>query len=207
MRPVCAAFWEADRVFTGRAEVTPLGPGAQRARFLVEESFRGPAGDVVEIVGRGIGGSCAYAFGHGVRYLVYARRASDGTWRATFCDPIAPLDQAGEGLAFARAIARDGRRGGSLVGFVSIVERARDGQTDAASPASRATVTIRNGIRVFSAKADARGQYEFLDLNPGRYLVTVSVPLAVDPVPPATIEIKGAGACVVHHSTLQTTVR
>jgi hypothetical protein len=59
---------------------------------------------------------------------------------------------------------------------------------------------------VFSAKTDTRGQYEFLDLTPGRYLVTVSVPLLVNPIPPVTIEIKGPGACVVHHSTLQATV-
>jgi hypothetical protein len=100
-QPISVAFWQADRVFTGRAEVTPLGPGAQVARFRTEETFRGPRG-VVEIVARGIGGSCAYAFVHGTRYLVFARRAPDGTWRAVFCDPTAPIDQAGEGLAFAR---------------------------------------------------------------------------------------------------------
>ncbi len=105
-RPVSVTFWEADRVFTGRAEVTALGPGAQRARFRVEESFRGPASSVVEIVGRGIGGSCAYAFVHGTRYLVFARRARDGTWSAMFCDPTAPLDQAAEGLAYARDAAK-----------------------------------------------------------------------------------------------------
>jgi hypothetical protein len=102
MRTVAVAFSEADRVFTGRAEVTPLGPGAQRTRLRVEESFRGPAGGVVEIVARGIGGSCAYAFVHGTRYLVFARRAPDGTLRAFFCDPTAPVDQAGEALAFLR---------------------------------------------------------------------------------------------------------
>jgi hypothetical protein len=108
MRPVSVAFWEADRVFTGRAEVTPLGPGAQRVRFRVEESFRGPAARVVEIVARGIGGSCAYAFVHGTRYLVFARRESGDVWRASFCDPTAPLDQAGDALAFARR-AQSGR--------------------------------------------------------------------------------------------------
>jgi hypothetical protein len=102
MRTVAVAFSEADRVFTGRAEVTPLGPGAQRTRFRVEESFRGSAGGIVEIVARGIGGSCAYAFVDGTRYLVFARRAPDGTLRAFFCDPIAPVDQAGEALAFLR---------------------------------------------------------------------------------------------------------
>jgi hypothetical protein len=102
MRSVSVAFSEADRVFTGRADVTSLGPGAQRVRFRLEESFRGPASGVVEIVARGIGGSCAYAFVHGTRYLVFARRAADGTWRAFFCDPTTPIDQASEALAFLR---------------------------------------------------------------------------------------------------------
>jgi hypothetical protein len=97
-------------VFTGRAEVTPLGPGAQRARFRIEESFRGPGG-VVTIVARGIGGSCAYAFEHGTRYLVFARRERDGTWRALFCDPTAPLNQAREALDYARRMSGKSRGG------------------------------------------------------------------------------------------------
>ena len=105
-RPVSVTFWEADRVFTGRAEVTPLGPGSQRARFRVEETFRGPAGGVVEIVARGIGGSCDYAFVNGTRYLVFARRARDGAWSAIFCDPTAPLNQAADALAYARDAAK-----------------------------------------------------------------------------------------------------
>src|SRR5262245_33790770 len=80
-RPLCATFWDADGVFIGRAEVTPLGPGAQRTRFEVEESFRGPASGPVEIVSRGIGGSCDYGFSNGTRYIVFARRALDGSWK------------------------------------------------------------------------------------------------------------------------------
>lgn len=201
MRPVCAAFWEADRVFTGRADVTALGPGAQRTRLRVEESFRGPASGVIEIVSRGIGGSCAYAFVDGTRYLVYARRAPDGTWNSVFCDPTTPLDQAGEGLAFARGVARDGRRGGRLFGSVSIVERAVDGQVGSVLPLSRATITIRGGAHTFSATTDSRGQYELTDVAPGRYTLTVSASPGVESIPPATIEIKGPGACAAHAVT------
>jgi Carboxypeptidase regulatory-like domain len=196
MRPACAAFWEADRVFIGRAEVTSLGPGAQRARFQVEEAFRGPRGSV-EIVARGIGGSCAYAFVHGARYLVYARRAPDGTWSSFFCDPTAPLDQAGEDLAFARGVARDNRRVGSLSGSVSITERARDGQVGLPAPLSRVTIVIREGTQALSTTTDSQGQYAFKDVAPGRYTLTVSELPGVDPIPPATIQIKGPGACVV----------
>ena len=200
-RPVCAAFWEADRVFIGRAEVTPLGPGAQRARFRVEEAFRGPADGVVEIVARGIGGSCAYAFVHGTRYLVYARRAPDGTWSSFFCDPTAPLDHAGADLAFARGVARDSRRGGSLFGSVSIAERERDGQIGLPTPLGRVTIVIREGTRAFSTTTDSQGQYAFNDVAPGRYTFTVSASPGADPIPAVTVRIKGPGACVAHTVT------
>ena len=201
MRPACATFWEADLVFTGRAEVTPLGPGAQRARFGVEEAFRGPAGRVVEIVARGIGGSCAYAFVHGTRYLVFARRAPDGTWSSFYCDPTAPLEQAGDALAFARGVARDNRGAGSLFGSVSIAERARDGELGLTTPLGRVTIVIRAGTLSLSATTDAHGQFAFKDLAPGRYTLTVAELPGVHAIPPATIPIKGPGACVVHTST------
>jgi hypothetical protein len=202
-RPVCAAFWEADRVFIGRAEVTPIGPGAQRARFRVEEAFRGPTG-VVEIVARGIGGSCAYAFVQGTRYLVYARRAPDGTWRSVFCDPTAPVDQAAEDLAFARGIARDRRRGGSLFGSVLIAERARDGQTGLPAPQRRVTIAIRQGAHVLSTVTDSQGRYVFNDVAPGHYTLTVSGLPGVDPIRPVSVQINGPGACVAQTVTAVT---
>jgi carboxypeptidase family protein len=201
MRPVCAAFWEADRVFTGRAEVTALGPGAQRTRFRVEESFRGPEGGVAEIISRGIGGSCAYAFVHGTRYLVFARRAPDGTWNSFFCDPTTPLDQADTALVFAREVARDARRGGQLFGAASIVQRAPDGQLTSVSPLSGAMVVVRSNGQTLSVKTDPNGQYGFKEVPPGRYTLTVPVLRDFEPIPPATIEIKGPGACANHAIT------
>lgn len=195
MRAVCAAFWEADRVFIGRAEVTPLGPGAQLTRFRVEESFRGPAG-VIEIVARGIGGSCAYAFVHGTRYLVFARRAADGTWSSFFCDPIAPLDQAGESLRFARDVSRDTRHGGRVFGSVTLATRAPKGQVTSASPLGGAMLTLRRGPYVRSATADATGVFELRDVPPGLYSLTIAPVTDTESQPAVPIEIKGPGACV-----------
>jgi hypothetical protein len=191
MRSVCSAFWEVELVFVGRAEVTQLGPGAQRARFRVEERFRGPAADVVEIVGRGIGGSCAYAFGHGTRYLVFARRAPDGTWNAYFCDPTGPVDSAAAGLAFARDIARNPSRGGRIDGAV-IVDPKPDSSEE--TPVAGGTVTLRGEGRVFSTRTDRNGSYSFDDVPVGRYVLTVSGGPGVQAE--SVVEIKGPGACV-----------
>ena len=115
-----------------------------------------------------------------------------------FCDPTTPLDQAGEGLAFARGIARDRRRGGSLVGSVLITERAGDAPSGLLSPLGGVTIAIRGGAHAFSTTTDSTGQYALRDVAPGLYLLTVSASLDVDPIPPATIQVKGPGACVVH---------
>jgi hypothetical protein len=132
---------------------------------------------------------------------VYARRAPDGTWSSFFCDPIAPLDQAGEGLAFGRGLARDSRRGGWLFGLVSIAERAGDAEVGIASPLNGVTVAIKGEKGAFSTATDSRGQYELKDVPPGRYTLSVSASPGVDPLRPATIEIKGPGACVQHSVT------
>jgi Carboxypeptidase regulatory-like domain len=119
-------------------------------------------------------------------------------WRAVFCDPTTPLDQAGEGLAFARGIARDSRRGGSLVGSVLITGRAGDAPSGLLSPLGGVTIAIRGGTHAFSTTTDSNGQYALREVPPGRYLLTVSASLDVDPIPPATIQVNGPGACVVH---------
>jgi hypothetical protein len=203
MRPVCAAFWEADLVFTGQADVISLGPGAQRARFRIEEALRGSPGRVVEIVQRGIGGSCAYAFVHGTRYLVFARRASDGTWASFFCDPVAPLDRTAESLAFARGTSRDTGRGGSISGLAFVVQPDREEGVGISPPLSRLTVTLTRGTQRFLTTTDSRGQYEFKGVAPGRYLLTVSASPGVGSVGPATVNIQGPGACVVHNIQIE----
>ena len=199
--PLCTTFWQADAVFIARAEVTPLGPGAQRARFEVEESFRGPTGGVIEIVGRGIGGSCAYGFVQGTRYLVFARRAPDGTWSSFLCSSTAPLTEAGEAITFARGIARDKSRGGSVSGHALAAERTSGGRFGSHSPLVSVRIAMREGAREFSTRTDTNGRYTIEGVPPGRYTLTVAASPGVEPVPPATIEIKGPGECLTHPVT------
>lgn len=197
LQPVCAAFWDADRVFTGRAAVTSLGPGAQRTRFRIEQSFRGAAG-AIEIESRGIGGSCAYAFVDGTRYLVFARQSDDGSLKAFTCGRTTALDQASEELAFAQAVLRDPGRGGRVSVVASISQPGPDGRLAAGSPLGGATITLRSDAHVVTAETSLRGQYEFTAVPPARYTLSVRLSPQFEPVPPATVTVKGPGACVSH---------
>ena len=199
--PLCTTFWEADLVFIGQADVTALGPGAQRARFEVEESFRGPADRAVEIVGRGIGGSCDYGFVHGTRYIVFARRAPDGSWKASLCGSTVPVAQAGEAITFARTIARDSRRTGSVSGSVMAVQKASNGRVESYLPLGGVRIVMRDAGRDYSTNADPTGSYQFKDVPVGRYTLTVSAYPGVQAIPPAVVEVKGPGACVTHPIT------
>ena len=194
---ICSAYWDADRVFVGRAEVTPLGPGAQRTRFRIDESFLGAAG-VVEIESRGIGGSCAYGFVDGTRYVVYARQAEDGKWHASICSRTAPLDQASEDLRFARTVAKASRGAGSVSGSAVIAESLPNGGVVGTMPLSGATVTLRNDERVLTAETNLQGIYEFKQVPPARYTLSIRVTPQFEPAPSTTVTVKGAGACVAH---------
>jgi hypothetical protein len=197
---VCNTFWQADAVFIGRAEVTSLGPGAQRAQFVVEESFRGPATGV-EIVGRGIGGSCDYGFVDGTRYIVFARRQPDGLWKAFLCSSTAPVAQAGEAIRFARVVAHDNNQRGTISGSVFSAERTKAGGSGSHSPLASVQVVATDGKRELTTRTGLNGQFEFENVAPGRYTLTFSVPAELELIPPATVDVKGPGACVTHSVT------
>jgi hypothetical protein len=198
--PLCNTFWAADAVFIGRAEVTSLGPGAQRARFDVEESFRGPATGV-EIVGRGIGGSCDYGFVDDTRYIVFARREPDGSWKAFLCSSTTPVAEAGEAIRFARVTARNKNQGGTISGSAVATERTKSGRFGVHSPLTGLPIVAREGTRELRTKTDVGGRYEFHNVPPGRYTLTFSAPPEVEPIPSTTVDIKGPGACASHTVT------
>ena len=60
---------------------------------------------------------------------------------------------------------------------------------------------MRERARELSTRTDLYGNYTIEDVPPGRYTLTVADSPGVEPVPPATIEIKGPGACVIHSVT------
>lgn len=187
---VCLAFWDADAVFIGRAAVTELGIGAQRTNLTVERWFRGPRSRRIEVVSRGIGGSCDLGFTNGTRYLVYARRDGNA-WKVTFCSRTAPVAEAANDLTYIKTVASDRSQGGRIIGYL----RSPDPN---AQPFAGATVTLEGNGRRRVARTDSSGRYEFRPVPPGRYRLGARLPPAFVPVASDRIEVKGPGACVIH---------
>jgi hypothetical protein len=196
--PVCEAFYAADAVFTGRAEVTPLGPGAQRTRFVVERSFRGPDMRTIEVMSRGIGASCDFGFTDGVSYLVFAERDNALGWKAFLCGRTSPVSNASEDLRFIQSIAGGSIKGGTVHGNAIIVEPDEKGRQHSTGSLSGVTVTMMNDAHRFTQDTSLLGTFEFRDVPPGQYTVTVRVPPAFSPVAPVATEIRGPGACARH---------
>lgn len=114
----CLTYPESDAVFLGRVvEVgrvlrLNLASGSEelfelerRARFALEERFRGVEGaEVLVSTGFG-GGDCGYGFEVGGSFLVYAHRARDGGLVTSICSRTARAGDAAADLAYLRAVA------------------------------------------------------------------------------------------------------
>ena len=186
-------------MFIGQANVVGTGPGSQRTRFRIEESFRGPASGDIEIVSKGIGGSCDFEFKNSSRYVVYAKRTSGGIWLASICSRTALLDDdsVADDLVFARQIVKNPAGPGRVLGSVSIGERDSRGIVIGTGVLPGASVSIRNADHAFTIETDLRGNFEFA-VPSGQYTLTLRVPSQFEPAAPATVTVPGAGACVTH---------
>lgn len=68
--------------------------------FKIETSFKGNRGTCVKVLsGRG-NGDCGHVFTRGERYLVYARRDSDGRLLTSICTRTKPVALAREAVAY-----------------------------------------------------------------------------------------------------------
>ena len=186
--PVCEAFWAADAVFVGVADV--IAEQETRTRFRVEEAFRGVRQDeMVEVASYGVGWSCEYGFRHGTRYLVFANKRQTGGWRAGLCSRTKPLDEASHDLGFARTASRETTAPGRVYGTAWIV--------DEGPLLEPATVSLKGSGYAASKSTRDRGQFEFDRVPPGRYRLSI-VRSGILATPPVTIEVNGPGACVRH---------
>ncbi len=199
--PACAAYPNVSAVFVATANVTPLVPNSQRTRLAVEEVLVGKVPDAVEVISVGIGGSCDYEFKDRRRYLVYAVQAPDGQWKLLPCSATVPVERAANDMAFLRSMARGEIRNGRVSAGASTVERDAQGHTHGGGLLSGATLSLRSEEHVFTGETDLRGRYEFKDVPPGVYQISLAASPRYEAPPVETIEVR-PGGCPWHWFTV-----
>jgi hypothetical protein len=167
-------------VFAGRVEeIRPADgpPGNRAVRFSVERRGRGVSTDTVTIESQQQDGvNCGYTFQVGEQYIVYAIETRDGKLMTHMCAGNRRYADAAADLAFLAEVTGP-QRGVRVFGHVRRVEddltsfsrRDYGGVADAhvrlvGERAVRETITTQTG------------DYDFRDLPPGTYQVTVTPP-------------------------------
>ena len=181
VRP-CAAYWEARAVFTG--VVTGVTQSAVRhgggesvrpfnynlVRFRVQDWFRGPRRQTMEVLTAPRGPNCGYNFVPGRRYLVYAEERTDGQLYTSVCQATKPLAEAGADLSFIRGLPTAPPLA-AIYGNVEFSGRDMKDSSFRAEPAAGLRVLVEGGGVRRETLTDARGDFAFERLPPGSYSV------------------------------------
>lgn len=161
-------------------------------QFTVEEPLKGVATKTVEVV---TGGACAYLFETGERYLVYASKDESPTnineepltlisggfslsipLTTRMCTRTQPLKQAVDDLELIRALIA-GKPETRIFGHVIDYTRQPDDSGPYSDrPMAGVTVKAENENNHYEAQTDNDGRYQFRNIKPGVYKVTVVLP-------------------------------
>lgn len=198
--PTCASFWNAGLAFVGRVKsIATSVPGKEETTFAIEESLRGEAVMTsVTVVSNGIGYSCDYDFKPQTRYLVFAYKSADGLWKAALCGGTTPMD-----TQYGRAAMKEirqvltSRQPGQVSGEVAFDEDPAE-RIMPGAPITRALVRLQNDRSTLTTRTDEQGEFRFLRVPPGRYLLSVALPPTAVNTPPTQVVV-GAKACVAKY--------
>jgi Carboxypeptidase regulatory-like domain len=190
--PACNAAWGADAVFVGNVvSIESSSVGGRRVQLAVVEAFRGFQLSQVTL-GTGYGQSdCDYPFQMGESYVVYAHRSPQGQLSTNICSRTRPVRIATEDLSYLRSLASI--RPGTLARVAGRVQLWQLGPNPG-GPVPNVTVTARGEGRTFSARANARGEFELTGLPVGKYELVARAPAGYENIP-RTVEIHDPRGC------------
>jgi hypothetical protein len=184
----CELFKSFDIAFVGKAIRVPPSGGGGRVRFRLTQSLKGIEGPDVSVLNDESGAGCGYQFREGEDYVVFASRNADGAIDIGPCSStvwlVNPPDFAAadfrrestEAVAFAELMRRPAT-GGRIFGevridvpFLSSLDH-----DEGRKPVDGATVILQDPKGERRTKS-INGRYEFTDLPPGTYRVSVTMP-------------------------------
>jgi hypothetical protein len=182
--PACGDYWKSAAVFLARVEaVTPpaskgIARLSRRAQLTVLEAFSGVSPGVVEVTTAGSGASCGFNFVAGRQYVVYAQRVGDsGQLTVSSCSRTREVSQAGDDLAYARALTSGAAPPARITGDVLIGVRTLSRQTQLQPrPMPGVTVRFTRDGDVRTATTDADGRFVVEGVAPGPYGASLDLP-------------------------------
>ena len=193
--PPCAAFWQADAVFVGKAVDGHSGhAGTSQVQLAVVQVLRGTIDSRVTIVPAG--SSCDYKFQAGQQYLIYAKRTPDGRWTTTTCAGTKPLEQAAEDLEFAES-RQFARPVGQVFGTVQRIIARPDRRQSISKPAVGLTVSLANADSRFEATTDRDGKFD-VTVPPGEYVITPEAAQNAHEGPSRRVSVPARGCAPVN---------
>lgn len=202
--PPCQAFWRVDAVFTGlvtEVEIVPL-PGSSdnnpmvRGRLLVQESFRGAGGSIVEVFTPRYQTACGFPFRKGEQYLVYANRRPDTDMLTTSnCTRTRSLAKATEDLLYLRGLASV-PSGSRIFGRVGRYTHDLKTLTQDWSGFVGIPIAIEGSEAKVEIVTGMDGRFDVHGLPPGRYRVTPRLPPKFSQ-PARTIDVADKGCAEI----------
>lgn len=176
--PPCAEYWAADAVFVGRVEeITPfgLGPGIpfERVFFKVNARYRGVADERVELYDWQT--SCRFSFKENKTYLVYAYRNGEGILSTSYCSRTTELANVAGDMDYFRLVSA-GQQKQQVVGAL----------IDGGKRLIGTTVVATSDKKTYRTKSDRNGWFR-LDVEPGKYVTKVFLPLTTSIVGPSDL--------------------
>jgi hypothetical protein len=156
--------------------------GSKRAHFKVEQAFRNAAvGETLDVIGGTYSSSCDYVFEKGRRYIVYARREQDQL-TTSHCSRTTPIEFGSEDLEFLTNPVKS-RDWGRVFGMVRF--EGSDPLPEYVNQerwVTGMTVVVRGPGVLRTTETNDKGQFEFLDIPPVPFTVTVVVSPPLSPL-------------------------
>jgi hypothetical protein len=162
-------------------ETTVLGK-FQISRVQVKEAFLGLENETEIFIETDNFSSCFYSLETGVEYVIYANKdAKTGKYSTGFCSGTKPVQAGVEDLEYLRAAKN--ARGSSVKGFVAFSAKTKEHlfeiPEDNFATISKFGITmlvLSNKTAKYTAAIDENSRYEFQNIPPGKYNLSVRLP-------------------------------
>jgi hypothetical protein len=178
-RAPCAEYWQVSAVFAGTVRdirSVPDRPRVMAVRFDVDRRGRGVNSESVVVESEPQNGAnCGFTFRVGVRYVVYARAGLGGQLTTSMCSGTKLAAAAAADLAFLEEVTGS-PRGVRVFGTVRRMEYDLVSFARVEEGVAGARVRLNGAGTSREATTTSDGKYDFQDLRPGVYTLSVTPP-------------------------------